>query len=71
MPGGEARVLQAMVERDPSLGEPLVAGLPHSRAEALYAVRYEMAATLADVLERRIRGLMLRREATAAALASE
>jgi len=65
--GGEARVVQAMVDRDPSLGEQLVAGLPHLRAEALYAVRYEMAATLDDVLERRIRGLMLRRDATAAA----
>jgi len=68
--GGEARVLQAMVERDPALGAPLVEGLPHLRAEALYAVRYEMASTLADVLERRIRGLMLRRDATAAAAAA-
>jgi len=68
--GGEARVLQAMVERDPSLGEPLIAGMPHVRAEALYAVRYEMASTLADVLERRVRGLMLAREATAAAAES-
>jgi len=65
--GGEARVVQAMVERDPSLGEPLIEGLPHLRAEALYAVRYEMAATLDDVLERRVRGLMLRRDATAEA----
>jgi len=63
--GGEARVIQTMVERDPSLGEPLVAGLPHLRAEAVYAARYEMAATLDDVLERRIRGLMLSRDATA------
>ncbi|MFP5322892.1 MAG: FAD-dependent oxidoreductase [Acidimicrobiia bacterium] len=65
--GGEARVLQAMLERDPSLGEPLIEGLPHVRAEALYAVRYEMASTLSDVLERRVRGLMLSRDATAAA----
>jgi glycerol-3-phosphate dehydrogenase len=65
--GGEARVLEAMVARDPALGEPLVEGLPHLRAEALYAVRYEMAATLDDVLERRVRGLMLTRAATAAA----
>ncbi|MFS8585651.1 MAG: glycerol-3-phosphate dehydrogenase/oxidase, partial [Acidimicrobiia bacterium] len=48
--GGEARVVQAMIEADPSLGEPLVPGLPYRRAEALYAVRYEMATTLDDVL---------------------
>ncbi len=65
--GGEARVLEATVERDPSLGEPLVAGLPHLRAEAIHAVRYEMARTLDDVLERRVRALLLDREATAAA----
>ncbi len=63
--GGEARVLGAMIERDPSLGEPLIAGLPHRRAEAVYAARYEMATTLDDVLERRIRGLLLSRDATA------
>ena len=63
--GGEARVVQAMADRDPSLAEPLVAGLPHLRAEAVYAVRYEMATTLADVLERRVRGLLLSRDATA------
>ena len=48
--GGEARVLEVMIERDPSLGEPLVPGLPYLRAEALYAVRYEMARTLDDVV---------------------
>jgi glycerol-3-phosphate dehydrogenase len=63
--GGEARVLEAMIERDPSLGEPLVAGLPYLRAEAVYAVRYEMARTLDDVLARRTRALLLSRDATA------
>jgi len=65
--GGEARVLQAMVDREPDLAAPLIPGMPHVRAEALYAVRYEMASTLDDVLERRVRGLMLARDATAAA----
>ncbi len=41
--GGEARVVEAMIGRDPTLGEPLVPGLPYLRAEAVYAVRYEMA----------------------------
>src|SRR3546814_17569282 len=62
--GGEARVVQAMAQRDPSLAAPLVSGLPHLRAAAVYAVRYEMATPLADVLERRVRGLMLSRDAT-------
>ena len=34
---------------------PLVPGLPHIAAEVLYAVRHEMAITLADVLVRRMR----------------
>ncbi|MCU1377426.1 MAG: glycerol-3-phosphate dehydrogenase [Acidimicrobiales bacterium] len=52
--GSDARAVAALVAADPSLGEPLVAGLPHLRAEALHAVRHEMARTLDDVLARRI-----------------
>jgi glycerol-3-phosphate dehydrogenase len=65
--GGEAPVVDAMVATDPSLGEPLVPGLPYRRAEALYAVRYEMATTLDDVLARRTRARLRNRDATAAA----
>ncbi len=65
--GGEAAVVQAMIDADPSLGEPLVPGLPYRRAEALYAVRYEMATTLDDVLSRRTRARLRNRDATAAA----
>lgn len=65
--GGEARVVQAMIGRDPALGEPLVPGLPYRRAEALYAVRYEMARTLDDILARRTRARLLARDASAAA----
>jgi glycerol-3-phosphate dehydrogenase len=67
--GGEARVVQAMIDADAALGEPLVPGLPYRRAEALYAVRYEMATTLDDVLSRRTRARLLDRDATAAAAA--
>ncbi|HEX8804404.1 MAG TPA: glycerol-3-phosphate dehydrogenase/oxidase, partial [Acidimicrobiales bacterium] len=67
--GGEARVVRAMVEAEPHLGEPLVPGLPYLRAEALYAVRYEMATTLDDVLSRRTRARLRGRDATAAAAA--
>lgn len=65
--GWEARVIEAMVEADPSLGEPLVPGLPYRRAEAVYAARYEMAHTLEDVLSRRTRALLLGRDASVAA----
>lgn len=64
--GGETTLIEAMIERDASLGEPLVPGLPYRRAEALYAARYEMAATLDDVLSRRTRSLLLARDAAAA-----
>jgi glycerol-3-phosphate dehydrogenase len=46
-----------------------VAGLPYIRAEAAYAVRYEMATTLDDVLARRTRARLRNGPATAAAAA--
>ncbi|HEX9993806.1 MAG TPA: glycerol-3-phosphate dehydrogenase/oxidase [Acidimicrobiales bacterium] len=65
--GGEARTVLAMLAADPDLARPLVPGLPYLRAEARYAVRYEMATTLDDVLSRRTRARILARDATAAA----
>ncbi len=65
--GGEARVILAMIERDPALARPLVAGLPYVRAEAVYAARYEMARSVDDVLSRRTRSRLLARDASGAA----
>jgi glycerol-3-phosphate dehydrogenase len=65
--GSEARTVIAMIEADPDLGRPLVPGLPYLRAEAVYAVRYEMACGVEDVLSRRTRSLLLARDASAAA----
>lgn len=65
--GGDTRVLAAMIVADPSLGEPLVTGLPHVKAEAVHAVRHELARTLDDVLTRRIPARWLSRDAAAAA----
>ncbi|MBC8364199.1 MAG: glycerol-3-phosphate dehydrogenase/oxidase [Actinobacteria bacterium] len=62
--GGEASVVVDLVEADPSLGEPLVPGLPYLRAEAVHAVRHEMATTLDDVLSRRTRARLEDRAAT-------
>jgi glycerol-3-phosphate dehydrogenase len=57
--GGEARALVAMITAQPDLGHPLIEGLPYLRAEAVFAVRYEMATTLDDVLSRRTRAVIL------------
>jgi glycerol-3-phosphate dehydrogenase len=65
--GTEADEVRALVERDPALGEPLVPGLPYLRAEAVWAVRHEMARTLDDVLARRTRARLLARDASARA----
>ncbi|MEW6472772.1 MAG: glycerol-3-phosphate dehydrogenase/oxidase [Actinomycetota bacterium] len=68
--GGHARAVAAMVRDRPELGERLVPGLPYLKAEAVYAVRYEMALTLEDVLSRRTRALLLDIAATAGAAPS-
>jgi glycerol-3-phosphate dehydrogenase len=65
--GGEASAVLDLVVADPSLGEPLVPGLAYLRAEAVYAVRHEMAVTLDDVLARRTRARLEDRTATLAA----
>ncbi len=65
--GSEADVIAAMCEADPSLAEPLVPGLAYLRAEALFAIRHEMATTLDDVLSRRTRARILDARAACAA----
>jgi glycerol-3-phosphate dehydrogenase len=70
--------VEALVAADPSLGAPLLPGLPYLRAEAVYAARHEMATTLTDVLLRRTRAHLFDRPlaveqapAIAAVLAAE
>jgi glycerol-3-phosphate dehydrogenase len=65
--GTHASVVRALIETDPTLAEPLVPGLPYLRAEAVYALRHEMARTLDDVLDRRTRARSLDRDAVSAA----
>jgi glycerol-3-phosphate dehydrogenase len=62
--GTEAGQITDLVTADPLLGDPLIVGLPYLRAEAVYAVRHEMARTLEDVLSRRTRALLRERDAT-------
>ncbi|MFM7271251.1 MAG: glycerol-3-phosphate dehydrogenase/oxidase [Actinomycetes bacterium] len=59
-----------LAHSDADLAAPLVPGLPYLRAEAVYAVREEMAGSLADVLERRTRARILARDASLAAAPS-
>ncbi len=68
--GSESGEIADLIASDPSLGEPLVPGLPYLRAEALYAVRHEMATTVDDVLARRTRARIQARDASAAASAA-
>jgi glycerol-3-phosphate dehydrogenase len=53
--GTEAAEIKALIALDASLGQPMVPGLRYLRAEAVYAVRNEMATNLIDVLTRRTR----------------
>ncbi|MGZ8766664.1 MAG: FAD-dependent oxidoreductase [Acidimicrobiia bacterium] len=65
--GSLAADVLALIEADATLSELLVPGLPYRKAEAIYAVRHEMATTLDDVLSRRTRARLLARDASAAA----
>jgi glycerol-3-phosphate dehydrogenase len=68
--GDETPAVLALADGRPELLEPLVPGLPHLKAEALWAARHEMACTLDDVLSRRTRAL-LRRARSAADVAGD
>lgn len=62
--GSRAKIVTDLIAKQPELASPLVAGLPYLRAEAVHAVRYEMATTLDDILSRRTRALLFNRNAT-------
>ncbi len=62
--GSETGEVVSLCEADPTLAQPLVPGLPYIKAEAVYSARHEMAITLADVLTRRTRALILNRAAS-------
>jgi glycerol-3-phosphate dehydrogenase len=65
--GTEDDAVLALIHDDATLGEHLVPGLPYLRAEAVHAVRHEMARSVDDVLSRRTRARLLAREASAEA----
>ncbi len=62
--GSETPALLALCRERPELADPLVPGTPYIAAEAVFAVRAEMAQTLDDVLARRTRALIVQEHAT-------
>ncbi len=68
--GTETPQVLALVDGRPELLDPLVPGLHYLGVEALYAVRFEMATSLADVLDRRTRAVLRDARATASAAGS-
>lgn len=57
--GTDLPALQQLITDEPALGEKLDAALEFVLAEVVWAVRYEMARTVEDVLARRVRVLFL------------
>jgi glycerol-3-phosphate dehydrogenase len=57
--GSDTQHIARLIQAEPSLAEPLAAGLPYQRAHVLWAARHELARTVEDVLARRTRMLFL------------
>jgi len=60
--GGNYRVLLELTRESDQLKSSLIEGLPHIEAEAVYAARHEMAATVDDFLSRRTRLELIARD---------
>jgi glycerol-3-phosphate dehydrogenase len=65
--GTDGQKIMALMEEEPVLARRLVEWLPYTEAEAVWAVRHEMARTIEDVLARRLRVLFLDAQAALAA----
>ncbi len=57
--GSDEAPIGSLIAADPALAGMVDPALPYSLAQALFAVRHEMARTLEDVLSRRTRALLL------------
>jgi len=57
--GSKAREIKQMIKSEPELDRMIHSNLPYRHIEILWAVRYEMARTVEDVLARRTRALIL------------
>ena len=63
--GSDALAIRDLIREEPALGARLHPSLPYVAAEAVWAVRAEMARTVEDVLARRLRALFLDARAAA------
>ena len=68
--GSELTEIKSLISQDNRLSEPLIEGLSYLKAEAIFAVRNEMARTLDDVLSRRTRARIINRPAALASARS-
>lgn len=57
--GGDKALILEMIDKHPQLDKKIHDDLPHLEAEVVWAVKFEMARTLEDVLARRVRILFL------------
>ncbi len=57
--GTDAKNIQQMIEENPKLAKKLHENLPYCLAEIVWAVRFEMAQNVEDILARRLRILFL------------
>ncbi|WP_308991147.1 glycerol-3-phosphate dehydrogenase/oxidase [Mariniflexile litorale] len=62
--GSDQEAIQNLIVTSPELGEVLHSRLPYTKAEVIWAIRYEMARTVEDILARRVRTLFLDARAT-------
>lgn len=67
MYGSDAEAVERLAREEPALTEKLHPDLPYTAANAVWAVREEMARTVEDVLSRRTRALILDARASAEA----
>jgi glycerol-3-phosphate dehydrogenase len=57
--GSDAAQILSSIAIEPALSEKIDPELPYTFAQVLYAMQFEMARTLEDVLSRRTRALLL------------
>ncbi|MEJ7699100.1 MAG: glycerol-3-phosphate dehydrogenase C-terminal domain-containing protein, partial [Pyrinomonadaceae bacterium] len=61
--GSDGEKIQKIIDENPYLNEKIHAALPYCLAEVVWAVRFEMARNIEDVLARRTRALFLNAQA--------
>ena len=57
--GSDKKAIKQLVNDSPELGEKLHKRLSYTKVEVIWAIRYEMARTVDDILARRVRALFL------------